>query len=53
MTRNPLASPSIMGVTDGAAFALVLVMAFLPGVTNLGMTMASFAGAGIAVVLVL
>ncbi|MFD2761758.1 FecCD family ABC transporter permease [Lentibacillus juripiscarius] len=52
LTRNPLASPSIMGVTDGAAFALVLVMAFLPGVTNLGMTMASFAGAGIAVVLV-
>ncbi|MGP4106639.1 FecCD family ABC transporter permease [Virgibacillus sp. L01] len=52
MTRNPLASPSIMGVTNGAAFALVLTMAFIPGVSSLGLTMASFAGAGIAVVLV-
>ncbi|MFB4169732.1 FecCD family ABC transporter permease [Virgibacillus sp. JSM 102003] len=52
MTRNPLASPSIMGVTNGAAFALVLTMAFIPGVTGLGLTMASFAGAGVAVVLV-
>lgn len=52
MTRNPLASPSIMGVTDGAAFALVIILAFFPGVSNLGMTFASFAGAGVAVVLV-
>lgn len=52
MTRNPLASPSIMGVTNGAAFALVLAMAFIPSVSGLGLTMASFAGAGIAVVLV-
>ncbi|MBP1947279.1 FecCD family ABC transporter permease [Virgibacillus litoralis] len=52
MTRNPLASPSIMGVTNGAAFALVLTMAFIPGVSGLGLTIASFAGAGIAVVLV-
>ncbi|SDQ87557.1 iron complex transport system permease protein [Virgibacillus subterraneus] len=52
MTRNPLASPSIMGVTNGAAFALVLTMAFIPGVSGLGLTLASFAGAGVAVVLV-
>lgn len=52
MTRNPLASPSIMGVTDGAAFALVLIMAFSPGVTTIGMTIASLVGAGIAVALV-
>ncbi|WP_010529908.1 FecCD family ABC transporter permease [Lentibacillus jeotgali] len=52
MTRNPLASPSIMGVTNGAAFALVITMAFFPGVSNPAMTFASFAGAGIAVVLV-
>lgn len=52
MTRNPLASPSIMGVTNGAAFALVLAMAFIPSVSGLGLTIASFAGAGIAVVLV-
>ncbi|SFD37745.1 iron complex transport system permease protein [Lentibacillus persicus] len=52
LTRNPLASPSIMGVTHGAAFALVVVMAFYPAVSNFGMTIASFAGAGIAVILI-
>ncbi|AXI07851.1 ferrichrome ABC transporter permease [Oceanobacillus zhaokaii] len=49
MTRNPLASPSIMGVTDGAAFALVIILAFYPAVSNLGGTFASLIGAGIAV----
>ncbi|WP_077325054.1 FecCD family ABC transporter permease [Virgibacillus siamensis] len=52
MTRNPLASPSIMGVTDGAAFALVLILAFSSGVSTIGMTFASLAGAGVAVALV-
>ena len=52
MTRNPLASPSIMGVTDGAAFALVLMLAFFPAVSNLGLTVAALIGAGVAVVLV-
>lgn len=52
MTRNPLASPSIMGVTDGAAFALVIMLAFFTGSSNLGLTMASLTGAGVAVVLV-
>nr|WP_257958663.1 iron ABC transporter permease [Bacillus sp. V3-13] len=52
LTRNPLASPSIMGVTDGAAFALVLTLAFLPSATILSQTFASFIGAGFAVLLV-
>ncbi|UOR10481.1 FecCD family ABC transporter permease [Halobacillus amylolyticus] len=52
LTRNPLASPSIMGVSHGAAFALIIALIFFPAVTNLGMTFASFAGAGIAVILV-
>ncbi|ASK60826.1 ferrichrome ABC transporter permease [Virgibacillus phasianinus] len=52
MTRNPLASPSVMGVTNGAAFTLVIMLAFFPNVSNLGLTLASFTGAGIAVVLV-
>lgn len=52
LTRNPLASPSIMGVTDGAAFTLVIMLAFFPGAGNIGFTLAAFAGAGIAVVLV-
>ncbi|PAV29365.1 ferrichrome ABC transporter permease [Virgibacillus profundi] len=49
MTRNPLASPSIMGVTDGAAFALVIVLAFMPTMSNMGGMFASFLGAGFAV----
>ncbi|GAB2566409.1 FecCD family ABC transporter permease [Gracilibacillus alcaliphilus] len=52
MTRNPLASPSIMGVTDGAAFMLVIMLAFYPAVSNTGSMLASFIGAGIAVTLV-
>jgi|SRR5690625_737394 len=52
MTRNPLASPSIMGVTDGAAFMLVIMLAFFPALPNIGSTFASFIGAGIAVTLV-
>ena len=52
LTRNPLASPSIMGVTDGAAFALVITMSFLPSVTMLGMTFSSFIGAGLGTALV-
>ncbi|MBY7143935.1 iron ABC transporter permease [Virgibacillus sp. NKC19-3] len=52
MTRNPLASPSIMGVTDGAAFALVIMLAFFPTVSNSGITVASLIGAGLAVTLI-
>ncbi|WP_080875524.1 FecCD family ABC transporter permease [Oceanobacillus timonensis] len=52
MTRNPLASPSIMGVTDGAAFMLVIILAFYPAASNIGLTFATFIGAGIAVTLV-
>ncbi|QHS21486.1 iron ABC transporter permease [Virgibacillus sp. MSP4-1] len=52
MTRNPLASPSVMGVTHGASFVLVLMLAFFPAVSNLGLTFASFIGAGLAVTLI-
>ena len=52
MTRNPLASPSIMGVTDGAAFALVLMLAFSPSLSNVGLIGSSFVGAGLAVALI-
>ncbi|MFC4559233.1 FecCD family ABC transporter permease [Virgibacillus kekensis] len=52
MTRNPLASPSVMGVTHGASFALVIMLAFFPAASNLGLIFASFVGAGIAVTLV-
>ncbi|MGM0903912.1 MAG: FecCD family ABC transporter permease [Bacillota bacterium] len=52
MTRNPLASPSIMGVTDGAAFALVLMLAFVPSISSMGLIGSSFIGAGLAVALI-
>lgn len=52
MTRNPLASPSILGVTDGAAFALVIALAFFPTLSGLGMNLVSWIGAGVAVVLI-
>ena len=28
MTRNPLASPSLMGITDGAVFGIAIMYAF-------------------------
>lgn len=34
ITRNYLASPSLMGVNDGSAFVITLLLVFLPGVTN-------------------
>lgn len=51
-TRNPLADPGILGVTQGAAFAVVLSISTL-GATNLyGYVWFAFAGALVASVLV-
>ncbi|WP_239672826.1 FecCD family ABC transporter permease [Mangrovibacillus cuniculi] len=52
MTRNPLASPSIMGVSDGAAFAIAIVFAFIPGLSVLEIMSVSFLGAGLGALLV-
>ncbi|GAA0376076.1 FecCD family ABC transporter permease [Bacillus horti] len=52
MTRNPLASPSIMGVTDGSAFAIAIAFAFFPGTSYVGLLMWSFVGAGLGTLLV-
>ncbi|MGY4688332.1 FecCD family ABC transporter permease [Salibacterium sp. K-3] len=52
MTRNPLASPAILGVTDGAAFAIALAFAFFPGTSYVGLMGWSFAGAGLGALLV-
>nr|WP_241655999.1 iron ABC transporter permease [Halobacillus litoralis] len=52
LTRNPLASPSIMGVTHGAAFALIVAIVFFPTISNSGMTISAFIGAGLGVILV-
>ncbi|MFG6150538.1 FecCD family ABC transporter permease [Halobacillus sp. B23F22_1] len=53
LTRNPLASPSVMGVTHGAAFSLIVALVFFPSLSNFGMMVASFIGAGLAVLLVI
>ncbi|MED1090709.1 iron ABC transporter permease [Bacillus paramycoides] len=47
MTRNYLASPSIMGVTDGAAFVITLCMIFLPGMSSVGMVLCSMIGSAL------
>lgn len=52
MTRNPLASPSIMGITAGSAFMIAIAFAFFPGTSHVGLMIWSFAGAGLAAAIV-
>ncbi len=52
MTRNPLASPSIMGITAGSAFMVAIAFAYFPGTSHVGLMIWSFAGAGIAACIV-
>ncbi|PFD94713.1 iron ABC transporter permease [Bacillus cereus] len=47
MTRNYLASPSIMGVTDGSAFVITLCMVFLPGMSSINMILCSMFGSAL------
>ncbi|PED05473.1 FecCD family ABC transporter permease [Bacillus pseudomycoides] len=47
MTRNYLASPSIMGVTDGSAFVITMCMVFLPGMSSVGMILCSMLGSAL------
>jgi len=52
MTRNYLASPSIMGVSDGAAFIITIALISLPHLSSLEMLMLSFIGSIIGIALV-
>jgi len=52
MTRNYLASPSILGVADGAGFVITLAFVFLPSMTSLKMLVLSFAGAALGAAIV-
>ncbi|KPV59894.1 ferrichrome ABC transporter permease [Paenibacillus sp. A3] len=52
MTRNYLASPSIMGVTDGSVFAITVCMIALPGSSSIEMIVYSFIGSAFGVGLV-
>lgn len=47
MTRNYLASPSIMGVTDGSAFAITICMIFFPAMSNIEMIIFSMIGSAV------
>ncbi|ARA98001.1 MULTISPECIES: FecCD family ABC transporter permease [Geobacillus] len=49
MTRNYLASPSIMGVSDGSVFTITLCMIIQPGASSLEMIMYSLVGSAVAV----
>lgn len=52
LTRNPLAEPQLLGVSYGAAFALVVTLAFFPTLSLTGTMIASIIGAGVAVIIV-
>ena len=44
ITRNYLASPSLMGVNDGSAFVITLAIIFFPGLPNYQMILLSMIG---------
>lgn len=48
LTRNLLAEPQLLGVSYGAAFALVVTLAFFPTLSLTGTMVASIIGAGVA-----
>jgi len=52
MTRNYLASPSIMGVTDGSVFVITLCMVFMPGTSSMTMIVFSLIGSALGAGLV-
>ena len=48
VTRNPLADSGLLGINAGAAFALALCLALLPGMSFAGVVGCSFVGAALA-----
>lgn len=52
VTRNYLASPGIMGISDGSVLAITLSMVFLPQTTDLERIVFSFAGSALGAGLV-
>lgn len=53
ITRNYLASPSLMGVNDGSAFLITIAMVFYPGLSNGCLILVSIIGSIIGALLVL
>ncbi|MEU4659926.1 iron ABC transporter permease [Streptomyces sp. NPDC023723] len=52
VTRNPLADPSVLGVSGGAALGAVLLVTTVPTAGGWGVAGAAFAGAGLTAVVV-
>lgn len=52
MTRNPLASPGLLGITAGSSFAIVLSFAMFPGASYYMLMVFSFLGACLGAALV-
>lgn len=52
ITRNPIADPSIIGVTQGAILAMAVSYAFQLGLGSGGLMLFAFAGAGVSGLLV-
>lgn len=52
MTKNPLADPSLLGLTAGANAALALVLVFIPTTNYFGITIACFIGAALGTIMV-
>ena len=52
VTRNPLADSGLLGINAGAAFALALCLALLPGMSFAGVVGCSFVGATFALAVV-
>lgn len=52
LTKNPMASPGLLGVNSGAAFFMVFAYSFFPNLGQGYMMVFSFIGAALAVVLV-
>ncbi|WP_409290387.1 FecCD family ABC transporter permease [Peribacillus sp. SCS-37] len=52
LTRNPLAEPSLIGVSQGAAFAMVVALAAAPSLSAAASVVPAMIGAGLSVILV-
>lgn len=52
VTRNYLASPSIMGVSDGSVFAVTICMIFFPETSSLSLIIFSFVGSAIGALII-
>ena len=50
ITRNPMASPSVLGINSGASLGLALAMAFAPAASFSETVLFSFAGAAVGTI---